>query len=58
MNQNMHNWIAMVLGVLTVKFITYWHNFKKKENQVDLIIFIVDLTSTLMFLVFWFYYTN
>ncbi|MBI2344456.1 hypothetical protein HYV10_00080 [Candidatus Dependentiae bacterium] len=58
MNQNMHNWIAIVLGILTVKFITHRHRFNEIKNEVDLIVFIVDITATIMFLAVLFYYMN
>ncbi len=58
MNQNMHNWIAAALGILTVKFIVQWHKFNKIDNDVDFILCIVDVVATFIFLGIWFFYIN
>lgn len=58
MNQNMHNWVATALGILTVKFIVQWHKFNKIDNDFDLVIFVVDVVATCILLGVLFYYMN
>ncbi len=56
MNQNMHNWIAMALIILTIKIIFPQHKFNEINNDFDLILFFLDWISPIIFLSIWLYF--
>jgi len=46
MNQNMHSWIATLLGVVTVRFIIQWRRFNEKESNwlqfiIDMVVIVI-----------------
>jgi hypothetical protein len=54
MNQNMHNWIASALGVLTVQALVLWPKFKEVKTEHEFIIFFVQFISPFIFLGVWY----
>lgn len=54
MNQNMHNWIASALGVLTVHAMIVWPKFKEVETEHEMISFFVQFISPFIFLSIWY----
>lgn len=55
MNQNMHNWIATTLVILTLQVIFPIHRHYNLEDEHEFIVFVIHFVSPIIYLGVWLY---
>ena len=55
MTREMHNWIAMLLGILTVIALKYDKYFIKAEDEITRYIFFLQVSIPILMFGLWFF---